>query len=194
MEGKQKKEKLNWNELIESKKSEFEEVIERLKEDLKKLRISRASPGLIEDLKCEIFGQKFPLKQLGQISISPPRQIVIHPWDQSYIPSIIKAIEESGLGLTPIADKDGIRIEIPPMTEEFKKDVLRALSQKKDKTKKMIREIREKIWNKIQEAFYEKRISEDEKYKAKDKLQKLVEDYNEKIEELIEKKEEEIKE
>jgi len=191
---KEKKEKLNWKELIESKKSEFDEVVEKLNEDLKKLRISRASPGLIEDLKCDVFGQKFPLKQLGQITILPPRQILVHPWDQSYVPSILKAIEESGLGLTPIADKEGIRIEIPPMTEEFKKDVLRLLSQKKDKAKKMIREIREKIWNKIQEAFYEKMISEDEKYKAKEKLQELVEDYNEKIEELIEKKEREIKE
>jgi ribosome recycling factor len=190
----EKKEKLNWNELIESKKSEFEEIIERLKEDLKKLRVSRVSPGLVEDLKCEVFGQKFPLKQLGQISIVPPRQILIQPWDQSYVPSILKAIEESGLNLSPIADKDGIRIEIPPMTEEFKKDVLKILSQKKDKAKKMIREIREKIWSKIQQAFYEKRISEDEKYKAKDKLQDLVEEYNEKIDELIEKKEQEIKE
>jgi ribosome recycling factor len=190
----EKKEKLNWNELIESKKSEFEEIIERLKEDLKKLRVSRVSPGLVEDLKCEVFGQKFPLKQLGQISIVPPRQILIQPWDQSYVPSILKAIEESGLNLSPIADKDGIRIEIPPMTEEFKRDVLKILSQKKDKAKKMIREIREKIWNKIQQAFYEKRISEDEKYKAKDKLQDLVEEYNEKIDELIEKKEQEIKE
>jgi len=194
MEEKQKKEKLNWNELIQSKKSEFEEVVERLKEDLKKLRVSRASPGLIEDLKCDVFGQKFPLKQLGQISVLPPRQIVIQPWDQSYITSIVKAIEESGLGLSPIADKDSIRIELPPMTEEFKKDVLKILSQKKDKAKKMVREIREKIWNKIQEAFHEKRISEDEKYKAKDKLQDVVEEYNEKIEELIEKKEREIKE
>jgi len=194
MEEKQKKEKLNWNELIQSKKPEFEEVVERLKEDLKKLRVSRASPGLIEDLKCDVFGQKFPLKQLGQISVLPPRQIVIQPWDQSYITSIVKAIEESGLGLSPIADKDSIRIELPPMTEEFKKDVLKILSQKKDKAKKMVREIREKIWNKIQEAFHEKRISEDEKYKAKDKLQDVVEEYNEKIEELIEKKEREIKE
>jgi len=190
----EKKEKLNWNELIESKKTEFEEIIERLKEDLKKLRVSRVSPGLVEDLKCEIFGQKFPLKQLGQISIVPPRQILIQPWDQSYVPSILKAIEESGLSLTPIADKDGIRIEVPPMTEEFKKDVLKILSQKKDRAKKMVREIRERIWNKIQQAFYEKRISEDEKYKAKDKLQDLVEEYNEKIDELIEKKEQEIKE
>jgi ribosome recycling factor len=194
MEEKQKKEKLNWNELIEGKKADFEETIERLKEDLKKIRISRASPGLIEDLKCEVYGQKFPLKQLGQISIVPPRQIVIQPWDQSYIPSIVKAIENSDTGLTPIVEKEGIKIDIPPLTEEFKKDILRLLSQKKDKAKKAIRETREKIWNKIQEAFQEKRISEDEKYKAKDKIQELVEDYNEKIEEIIEKKEKEIKE
>jgi len=194
MEEKQKKEKLNWNELIESKKPEFEDVIEKLKEGLKKLRVSKASPALIEDLKCDLFGQKFPLKQLGQISILPPRQIVVHPWDPSYVSSIVKAVEESGLGLTPIVEREGIKIEIPPMTEEFKKDVLKLLSQKKDRTKKMVREIRERIWNKLQEAFYEKRISEDEKYKAKDKLQDLVEEYNEKIEELLEKKEKEIKE
>ncbi len=189
----EKKEKINYKELIQKVKPDFEEALEYLKRELAKIRTSRASPTLVENLKVEVFGQKFPLKQLGTISVPQAREIIIQPWDSSYIEGIVKALENADLGVSPVVSGNEIRISLPPMTEEFRKNLLRIVSQKKEKAKKMIREAREWVWNQIQRGFREGRLSEDEKYKGKDELQDLVEEFNEKIEEMVEKKIEEIK-
>ncbi len=188
----EKKEKIDYRKVIEKIKPEFEAAIEFLKRELSKIRTSRANPALIEDLQVEIFGKKFLLKQLGTISVPQARQILIEPWDASYVEGILKAIEKADLGVSATVDQNKIKIHLPPMTEEFKQNLLRLVSQKKERAKKMIREARERAWREIKEGFLEGRLSEDEKYKGKDKLQDLVEDYNERIEEMVERKIKEI--
>jgi len=178
--------------MIDEAEKYIYKVITNFEEELKTLRSSRASPELVENLQVECFGQKFLLRQLGQISIPEPRQILISPWDPSYIDPIIKAIEKSGLGVSPAVDKNSIRINLPPVTEEFKKNLLKILSQKKEMAKKKVREARIDAWDKIQKAFLEGKISEDQKYKGKDELQDLVDEFNEKIEEIAKRKEKEI--
>lgn len=184
--------KLDYKKLVEKIKPEMEKTLRIFEEELKKIRTGRANPSLVENLEVECFGQKFPLKQLGMISIPEPRQISIQPWDNSYIEGILKAIEKSGLGLNPVVDQNLVRINLPPLTEEFRQNLLKLLSQKKEMAKKQIRFLRQEVWDEIQKAFLEKRISEDEKYKGKDELQDLVEEYNEKVESIAKKKEEEI--
>jgi ribosome recycling factor len=187
-----KEEKIDYKKIIEKVKPEMERAVKFFEEEIKTIRSSRASPELVENLEVECFGQKFLLRQLGQISIPEARQILISPWDSSYIDPIVKAIEKSNLGVSPVVDKNSIRINLPPLTEEFKKNLLKILSQKKEVAKKKIREARTDAWDEIQEAFLEKKISEDQKYKGKDELQDLVEEFNEKIEEIAERKEKEI--
>jgi ribosome recycling factor len=189
---KEEKEKIDYRKIIEKIKPEMEKAVKAFEEEVKTIRSSRASSELVENLQVECFGQKFSLRQLGQISIPEPRQILISPWDSSYIDSIVKAIEKSGLGVSPMVDGNSIRITLPPVTEEFKKNLLRILSQKKEAAKKKIREARTDAWDEIQDAFLEGKISEDQKYKGKDELQDLVEEFNEKIEEIAERKEKEI--
>jgi len=189
---KEQKEKIDYRQIIEKAKPEMEKAVKTFEEELKTLKSSRASSELIENLQVECFGQKFPLRQLGQISIPGPRQILISPWDSSYIEPIVKAIEKSSLGLTPVVDQNSIKINLPPVTEEFKKNLLRILSQKKESAKKKVREARTKAWDQIQKAFLEKKLSEDQKYKGKEELQDLVEEFNEKIEEVAKRKEKEI--
>jgi ribosome recycling factor len=187
-----KEEKIDYKKIIEKVKPEMEKAVKSFEEEIKTIRSSRASPELVENLQVECFGQKFLLRQLGQISIPEPRQILISPWDSSYIDPIVKVIEKSNLGASPVVDKNSIRINLPPVTEEFKKNLLRILSQKKEAAKKKIREARTDAWDEIQDAFLEGKISEDQKYKGKDELQDLVEEFNEKIEEIAERKEKEI--
>jgi ribosome recycling factor len=187
-----KEEKIDYRKIIEKIKPELEKAVNFLENELKNIRTGRARPEMIENLEVECFGQKFPLRQLAQISLPEPRQILIQPWDGSYIEGILKAIERSGLGLNPVVEKNFIRIYFPPLTEEFRKNLLKLVSQKKELAKKTIRRWREEAWDEIQEGFREGKISEDEKYKGKDELQELVDDYNEKIEELSDKKEKEI--
>jgi ribosome recycling factor len=183
---------MNYKEIIEKIKPELEKAISFLEEDLRKIRTSRASPALVENVQVECFGQKFPLKKLALISIPQPRQILIQPWDSSYIEGIVKAIENSGLGISPVVEGNFIRLNLPPLTEEFRKTILKTISEKKEIAKKRIRYLRNDAWDEIQEKFKEGKIREDDKFRAKDELQKLVDEYNEKVEELVEAKEKEI--
>lgn len=182
----------NFKEIINKIKPEMEKVINFLEREVAKIRTSRANPALVEDISVECFGQKFPLKQLAAISVPEPRQIVIQPWDRSYIEGIIQALEKSGVGANPILDKDVIRINLPSLTEEYRKDLLRLLSEKQEGARRTIRRWREEAWHEIQEKYKEGKIREDDKFRAKEELQKLVDQYQDKIEEIGEKKKKEI--
>ena len=179
-------------EIINKIKPELDKVIAFLEGEMAKIRTSRATPSLVEDVVVNCFGQRFPLKQLAAISTPETKQILIQPWDRSYIEGIVSALEKTGIGANPIVDKDTIRISLPPLTEEYRKNLLRVLSEKQEEAKKTIRHWREEAWAKIQDGFREGKIREDDKFRAKDELQELVDDYNEKIEKLGEKKKREI--
>ncbi|MDD2731580.1 MAG: ribosome recycling factor [Candidatus Pacebacteria bacterium] len=183
-----------YQEIINKIKPEIEKALSFLEREVSKIRTGRASPSLIEDMPVDCFGQKFPLKQLAAISVPEPKTIIIHPWDKSYIEGIEKALSDSSLGVSPIVDKDIIRISLPPLTEEYRKNLLHILAEKQEDVRKTIRHWREKAWNEIQEGFRTGTIREDDKFKAKDKLQELIDQYNEKIEEIGDRKEKEITE
>ena len=183
-----------YKEIIDKIRPELDKTISFLERELAKIRTGRATPSLVEDIVCECFGQKFPLKQLAAISIPEPKQILIQPWDKSYIEGIVRALEKTGIGANPIVDKEVIRINLPFLSEEYRKELLRLLSQKQEEARKTIRRWREEAWDKIQEGYREGKIREDDKYQGKDELQDLVNEYNEKIENLGEKKKKEIME
>jgi len=179
-------------EIINKIKPEMDRAIVFLERELTKIRTGRASVSLVEDLIVECFGQKFPLKQLAAISSPEPKQIVIQPWDKSYIEPIEKAISKSSLGVSAIVDKDIVRVNLPPLSDEYRKTLSRVLSEKQEETKKTIRHWRGEAWEEIQEKTKEGEIREDDKFRAKDELQKLIDDYNKKIDEMGERKKKEI--
>ena len=183
---------MNYQEIVDHIKPELDKVIHFLEREVQKIRTSRASPSLVEDIEVECFGQKFPLKQLASISVAGPRQLTIHPWDKSYIESIEKAVSHSHLGINPVVDKDTIRISFPQLSEEYRKDLSRVLSATQEEAKKTIRKWREEAWTKIQQEFREKKIREDDKFRGKDKLQELIDEYMKKVEEVGERKRKEI--
>ena len=188
----EEKEIVNYKDIISKIKPELDKVINFLERELAKIRTGRATPALVEDVMVECFGQKFPLKQLAAISVPEPRQILIQPWDKSYTGGIGKALEKTGIGASPVVDKEVIRINLPPLTEEYRKDLLRLISEKEEQARQTIRRWREEAWDEIQEKFREGKIREDDKFRAKDELQDLVDEYNEKIEEMGERKKKEI--
>jgi len=185
-------ETIGYKDIINKIRPELDKVITFLDRELAKIRTGRASPSLVEDVIVECFGQNFPLKQLAAISIPEPKQILIQPWDKSYIGGIISTLEKTGIGANPIVDKDVIRINLPPLSGEYRKELLRFLSQKQEDARKTIRRWREEAWDEIQEGQRSGKIREDDKFRGKDELQKLVDEYNEKIENLGEKKKKEI--
>jgi len=183
---------MSYKELIDKSKSEFEKALKFLDQELAKIRTSRATPSLVEDIEVDAFGSKFPLKQLGAISSPSTSQIVIQPWDTSYIEPIEKAISNSGLGMSVVVDKNLIRLSLPLLTEEYRQALSKTLNEKAEQTRQIARRLREDVWNKIQLAEKAKEISEDDKFKGKDELQKVVDEFNGKIKNLVDKKKNEI--
>lgn len=183
---------MSYKEFIDKVKPEFEKTFKFLDGELAKIRTSRASPALVEDIEVNAFGSKFPIKQLGAISTPSNNQIVIQPWDASYIEHIEKAIAQSGLGMSCAVDKNLIRLNLPMLTEEYRNALGKTLNEKAEQARQVIRRQREDVWNKIQAAQKAKEISEDDKFRGKDELQKVVDDYNNKIKNLVEKKKNEL--
>lgn len=183
---------MNHKEFIDKVRPEFEKALKFLEQEMAKIRTSRASPSLVEDIEINYLNEKFALKQLAAISCPAPNQIVIQPWDASYIESIEKAISQSGLGMSLAVDKNIVRLTLPLLTEEYRKNLTKVLNEKSEQVRQTIRRQRDDAWSKIQQAQREKKISEDEKFRGKDALQELIDEYHKKIESLAEKKKKEI--
>lgn len=182
-----------YQEIINKIKPEANKVIDFLNRELAKIRAGRATTSLVEDVVVDCFGQKFPLKQLAAISIASPREILIQPWDGSYVESIVSALKSSrGVGSNPVVDRNVIRITLPPLTEEYRKNLLQLISEKQEEARVTVRHWREEAWKEIQDGFRDGKIREDDKFRAKDKLQEFVDEYNEKIEKITEDKRKEI--
>jgi len=188
----EEKELINYKDIVNKIKPELDKVIQFLDRELQKIRTGRATPSLVEDVVVDCFGQKFPLKQLAAISIPESKQILIQPWDKSYVEGIVKALSETGTGANPIVDRDIIRINLPPLSEEYRKNLIHLISEKQEQARQTIRYWRDDAWDKIQEKFKERKIREDDKFRAKDELQELIDEYNKKIETMGDKKKKEI--
>jgi len=181
-----------YKELINQLKPKFQKTLEYLKNELASLQIGRATPSLVENLEVEAYGSRMPLKQLAAIHIPDPRTIVIQPWDKEILTQITKAIEDSNLNLKPITETDRIRLTIPPLDQERREALARVVREKAEEARIALRRQREETWRKIQDLEQEGKIREDDKYRAKDELQDLIDEYNEKIKEISEQKEKEI--
>ena len=173
-------------------KKEFDKVIEHFKGEAGSIRTGRATSSLVDEITVEHYGGKYQVKELATISIPEPKTILIQPWDKSAVESIVKAIKNSNLGLNPISDAGGVRLVMPALTEERRKEFIKLLGQKTEEARIAVRRIRGELWDDVQEKEKNHTISENEKFKAKEDLQKIVDEYNRKIEEIEKKKEKEI--
>lgn len=178
--------------MIDKKRPELEKSIEHFKDELAQLRTGRASVAMVEGLTVDYYGAKSPLKQVASITVPEPRTIMISPWDKDNLVNIEKAIRESQLNFNPNNDGQVIRINIPVLTEERRKDLVKVLNQKAEDAKISIRKQREDVWDEIQKAEKEGLMGEDDKFVGKDKLQEVVDEFNKKVEEIRAEKEAEI--
>lgn len=156
------------------------------------LRTGRATPALVENIEVDYYGAKTPLKHIASLSTSDARTITIQPWDKNALAPIQKALEASSVNLAPIADKDTIRLVLPALTEERRRELLKLLGAKAEEARVRSRKIRDEAWKTAQERERVKQIREDEKFRAKDELQKKMDEFNKKLEEVKERKEKEI--
>ena len=187
-----------WKPIEKKKKRKAAErmtrSIEVLKKDFASIRTGRASLSLLDGIFVNYFDTQTPLQQLATLSIPESRQITIQPWDQKIIPDIEKAILKSDLGLTPSNNGKIIRIIIPPLTEERRKQLVKAVKKKAEESKVAIRNIRRDTNDELKKLEKEKHLSEDETKKLHDEVQKVTDTYIVKVDEVLKHKEKEIME
>lgn len=158
-------------------KSKLDKSIEFLVQELRNIRTGRANPSLVSDVKVDAYGSKMTLKELGSIVLLDPQTIAITPWDKSLIGSISKAIREGDLNLNPVEDSDRVRIPIPPLTEERRKELTKVVSTKVEETKQAMRSIRQEAMKDIDKDFSDKLIGEDEKFSQREDVEKVIKEY-----------------
>lgn len=178
--------------LVEQKKEDFEKIIENSKMELAKLRTGRANPLMVEDLKVDYYGTAMPIKQLGSIAVPEPRQLLVTAWDKNALAPIEKAIRDSNLGLNPTNEGDKIRITIPELTEERRRELTKVGGQIAEEGRIRLRNLREEIQKELKHQEESGTISEDDKFRLLERLQELVDEYNGKIKDLAESKQKEI--
>jgi len=181
-----------YQKIIRDLSPKIDEVLEKLSEKFKQVRTGKANTSLVEGIQVEYYGSKSPLKQMAQITTPDAAHIVITPWDKNSLADIELAVRNSDLGLSPVNNGKDVRINLPPMTEERRKELIKHIKKLSEEAKVIIRNLRSEVWNEVKQLEKKSEITEDDKYDAEKKLNKLIEDTNKKIEELFDKKKTEI--
>lgn len=174
--------------------NQMDQALEHLRKDLSGLRTGRASVALLDGVRVDYYGTMTPLKQVANVATPEARLITIQPWEPKLIKEIEKAISNSGLGVTPSNDGKLIRVPLPPLTEERRKELTRICKKHGEETKVKIRGFRRDANEELKKLQKDAKLTEDELRKAEQETQKLIEQYGQKIDEIIKKKEQEIME
>ncbi|MFW5873129.1 MAG: ribosome recycling factor [Bacillota bacterium] len=172
----------------------MKEVLDSVKEEFKTIRTGRARPSLVENIIVDYYGSQTPIQQMAKVSAPEARQLIIEPWDKNALENIEKAIMKENLGLTPNNDGNIIRINIPQLTEERRKELVKVANEKAEQGRISIRNIRREANEELEELEDASEISEDNMHRGLDNIQDLTDKYIEKIDETLEKKKEEIME
>jgi len=180
------------DEILSETREKMNNTGEALEREFKRIRTGRASAALLDGIKAECYGTQMPIEQVASISVPESRLITIQPWDQSIIGDIEKSILKSELGLTPMNDGKLIRISIPPLTEERRKELAKVARRMAEEGKVSVRNHRREANDMFRELKNEKEISEDEFHKCQNEVQKITDESIKKIDEITAGKEKEI--
>jgi ribosome recycling factor len=169
-------------------------AIEHLKMELSGLRTNRPTPRIVDHVKVNYLEQEMTIQQLGSIAIQPPRQIVITVWDKDSAAPVANAIEAGGLGLTASADGNQVRVTLPQLTDDRRKELEKVARRLTEQTRITFRSLRDEANKRIEADFKAKTITEDQKFKLKEAVQKSIDSHNTQVEDLLNKKVKEINE
>jgi len=181
-------------DVIKTMKEKMDKAIGSLKKELSRLRTGRASPALLESIRVDYYGTPTPLQQTAAVSIPESRLIVIQPWDKTLIDPVSKAIQKANLGLTPSTDGTVIRISIPPLTEERRKDLGKLVKKMAEESKVGIRNIRREANESLKQLEKDKSLPEDEFHRSVDEVQKITNQKIADVDKIAEDKQQEIME
>lgn len=181
-------------DVINDMKSHMEKSVESLRREYQKVRTGRANTGLLDEIRVDFYGNPSPLNQVATLAVPEPRTITIQPWEAKMIPVIEKAILNANLGFTPSNDGKLIRISLPPLTEERRKEIVKSLKKTAEDAKIAIRNIRRDAIDGLKKLEKDKKISEDDLKRAEKEVQDVTNVYVAKIDEVLAHKEKEVME
>lgn len=181
-------------DILKGAESRMQQALEVMANEFRGVRTGRANPALVENLKVDYYGNPTPLKQLAAITTPDPRTLILKPFDVGILGNIEKAIQASDLGLNPQNDGKMIRLSIPPLSEDRRRQMAERAKKIAETAKVHIRNVRRDAKNAIDQRFKEKKIGEDQKFRATDDLQKLLDRFEKKIDEATASKTKEIME
>ncbi len=179
-------------ELYKNTKVKMQKTVELLAQEFSRLRTSRANPAILDGIKVTYYGSTVLLKQIASISIPDPRQIVVQPWDRNAISEIEKAIQKADIGLNPQTEANLIRIPIPPLTEERRRDLVKLCAKLAEDAKVAIRNIRRESNEHVKKMEKDKKLSEDDSKVGTKKVQEFTDEFIKNIDSLFTQKEKEI--
>ncbi len=177
-----------------SLKKNIAETEEWLKREFASIRTGRATPAILDNIKVESYGSRLPINQVGTVGIEDARTIRVSPWDQSQIKEVEKAITAANLGVSVSVDDKGVRVSFPDLTSERRASLMKLAKAKLEDARITIRGARDEVWNDIQKKQKDGEMSEDDKFRGKEEMQKFIDQGNKNLEELLKKKETEIAE
>ena len=180
------------DEFIADATHRMDKSVESAQHEFNTLRTGRASAALLDRVQIDYYGTKTPLNQLATINAPEPRLLTVQPFDPSSLPSIERTIQESDLGLTPSNDGKIIRLPIPQLTEERRKDLVKVARQMAEDARVAVRNVRRDVMHHLKELVDKGEVGSDEEHRAEERVQKLTDDHTQKIDELLKRKEEEI--
>lgn len=167
-------------------------VTDHFKSELASIRTGQAAPAILDNVRVDAYGSKMPLNQVGSVTIEDARTLRVAAWDQDQVRAIEVAVREADLGVSVSADDKGVRVSFPELTSERRDQLLKITRSKLEESRTSIRQAREHTWHDIQKKEKDKELSEDEKFRAKEDMEKIVKDANEQLENLAKRKEEEL--
>ncbi len=179
---------------MDNLEQKIKQALDYFKDQLSSIRGGRPNAKLVEDILVEYFGQRLPIKQLGSISMVPPREIQISVWDKNAASAVLKGIEASNLNVGVNLDGNVVRVNLPPLSGERRQEFIKLVKKETEDAKIKVRSLRDEENKEINRKFENKEIGEDEKFKLKEKVQKIIDKANEEIEKLLEGKIREIEE
>ncbi|MCL4437586.1 ribosome recycling factor [Patescibacteria group bacterium] len=177
---------------IKKLRDKFREIILNFEREMSAIRGSRPTPQLLENVKVSCYGQVLPLKQLGSLSVVPPREIIVNLWDKSILKTVVKAIEDAKLGLSLSDDGNVIRAALPVLSEERRKEFAKQVSKTAEEARIQVRRGRDDVNKEIKTAEEEGKLSEDQKFKVLKEIQEATEEINKKINSAADLKTEEL--
>jgi len=181
-------------QVLASVEQRMKKAVERLRHELASVRTGKATTALLDPIRVEYYGSHVPLSQVAGVSAPEPRLLVVQPWDKSLVGEIGKAIQKSDLGLNPISDGSVLRIPIPPLNEERRRDLVKVVKKMVEESRVAVRNVRRDGNEELKKLEKDKKISEDAEKKAQAEVQKLTDKHITQMDELLSKKEAEIME